>query len=200
MKRRTLLGVASITLALAAAGGVDRAWSQAGGWVTLLDSTKMGEWDVVGDANWRMEAGAVVADKKTVKESAFLVTKESYKDFEIKAEFWSDEEANSGIFIRCTDAKTITSKNSYEVNIFDKRPDPSYGTGAIVDVAKVSPMPKAAGKWNTLEIVAKGPRMIVKFNGVQTVDVEDARFASGPFALQYGSGVIKFRKVEVRKL
>jgi hypothetical protein len=25
----------------------------------------------------------------------------------------------------------------------------SYGTGAIVNVAKVDPMPKAAGKWNT---------------------------------------------------
>jgi hypothetical protein len=28
------------------------------------------------------------------------------------------------------------------VNIWDTRPDPSYGTGAIVDVAKVDPMPK----------------------------------------------------------
>ena len=50
----------------------------------------------------------------------------------------------------------IDSKVCYEVNIFDKRPDPTYGTGAIVDVAKVDPMPKAGGKWNTFEITAQG--------------------------------------------
>ena len=83
-----------------------------------------------------------------------------------------------------------------------------YGTGAIVDVAKVAqPMPKAGGKWNTFLITAKGPRMIVEFNGVQTVDVEHSKFASGPFALQFGNGAkdapggaIKWRKVEIRAL
>lgn len=44
---------------------------------------------------------------------------------------------------------------------YDKRPDPDYGTGAIVNVAKVSPMPKAGGRWNIMEITAKGPHLIV---------------------------------------
>jgi hypothetical protein len=41
------------------------------------------------------------------------------------------------------------------VNIYDKRPDPTYGTGAIVNVAKASPMLKASGQWNILEITLK---------------------------------------------
>ena len=53
-------------------------------------------------------------------------------------------------------AATITDENCYEANIFDQRPDPTYGTGAIVKVAAVSPMPKAGGKWNTYEITASG--------------------------------------------
>src|SRR5258706_15061483 len=114
-----------------------------GGWVTLLDSTKMGDWDEVGKANWAMKDGALTADKLDGKDPSYLVTKNAYKDFQIKAEFWTDEEANSGIFIRCDGAKKIDAKICYEVNIFDKRPDPTYGTGAIVDVAKVDPMPKA---------------------------------------------------------
>ena len=69
----------------------------------------------------------------------------------------------------------IDSKICYEVNIFDKRPDPTYGTGAIVDVAKVDPMPKAGGKWNTFEITAKGPHLVVIFNGQKTVDVQDSK-------------------------
>jgi hypothetical protein len=170
------------------------------GWITLLDSSKKGDWDEVGKANWAMKDGALVADKLDGKDLSYLVSKNSYKDFQIRAEFWVDDEANSGIFIRCGTNKTIDSKVCYEVNIFDKRPDPTYGTGAIVDVAKVDPMPKAGGKWNTYEITAQGPHLVVVLNGQKTADVQDSKHASGPFALQYGSGVVKFRKVQIKPL
>ena len=74
----------------------------------------------------------------------------------IHAEFWASDDANSGIFVRCSDPKNIGAKTCYEVNIFDQRKDPTYGTGAIVNFAEVNPMPKAGGKWNTFEITAKG--------------------------------------------
>ena len=178
------------------------AFSQSDGWVTLLDSSKMGDWDEVGKANWAMKDGALTADKITEgKDPSYLVSKDSYKDFQIKAEFWTDEDANSGIFIRCDVRNMIDSKVCYEVNIFDKRPDPSYGTGAIVDVAKVDPMPKAAGKWNTYEITAQGSHLVVVLNGQKTADVQDSKHnAGGPLALQYGSGVVKFRKVQIKPL
>ncbi len=180
---------------------IDTASAQSeAGWVTLVDATKMGEWDKVGDANWEMKEGALTADKLIGKDPAYLVSKTSYKDFQIKAEFWADADANSGIFIRCEDPKVIGAKGCYEVNIFDKRPDPTYGTGAIVDVAKVDPMPKAAGKWNTFDITAKGGHLVVIFNGEKTADVQDTKHAAGPLALQYGSGVIKFRKVQIKSL
>ena len=170
------------------------------GWITLLDSSNKGEWSEVGKANWEMKDGALVADKLDGKDIAYLVSKTSYKDFEIRAEFWTDEEANSGIFIRCDQAEKIDGKICYEVNIFDKRPDPSYGTGAIVDVAKVDPMPKAAGKWNVYEITAKGPHLTVVLNGEKTADVDDSKHLGGYVALQYGSGVVKFRKVQIKPL
>jgi Domain of Unknown Function (DUF1080) len=170
------------------------------GWITLLDSTNKGDWSEVGKANWEMKDGALSADKLAGKDLSYLVTKNSYKDFQIRAEFWVDEEANSGIFIRCDQPDKIDAKICYEVNIYDKRPDPSYGTGAIVNVAKVDPMPKAAGKWNVYEITAKGPHLTVVLNGQQTADVEDSKHLSGPFALQYGSGVVKFRKVQIKPL
>jgi hypothetical protein len=170
------------------------------GWTTLVDEKAMGDWDRIGDANWRMEGGALVADKRNSKETAHLVSKQSYKDFQIHAEFWSSDDANSGIFIRCSDPKKINSKTCYEVNIFDQRKDPSYGTGAVVDFAEVSPMPKAGGKWNTFEITAKGRQITVVMNGQKTVDFRNGLFAEGPLTLQYGSGVIKFRKVAIKPL
>jgi 3-keto-disaccharide hydrolase len=188
-----LAGAAVMHFATVASG-------ESGGWITLLDSSNKGEWSEVGKANWAMKDGAMTADKLEGKELSYLVSKDAYKDFQIRAEFWVDEEANSGIFIRCDQAEKIDSKICYEVNIFDKRPDPSYGTGAIVDVAKVDPMPKAAGKWNTYEITAKGLHLTIVLNGQKTADVEDSKHLGGHFALQYGSGVVKFRKVEIKPL
>jgi 3-keto-disaccharide hydrolase len=177
------------------------------GWVTLLDGSNpktLDNWNRVGDANWRVEDGAIVADKG---KGGHLVSKNSYKDFQIRAEFWADHTTNSGIFMRCTNPKEITATNAYEVNIYDQRPEPIYGTGGIVNVAKVDPMPKAGGKWNTFEITAKGSQVTVVLNGVKTAEAQDSKHAQGPFALQFGNrandapgGVIKWRKVQIKPL
>jgi len=180
------------------------------GWETLLDGDKgLENFDRVGDANWRAEDGAIVADRG---KSGFLVSKNAYKDFELRAEFWAESDTNSGVFIRCNNRSTIDSKNCYEVNIWDTRPDPKYGSGAIVDVAAV-PVPltnKVGGRWNTYEITARGQHMTVRLNGATTVEVDETRMnhASGPFGLQYApggaqgaqGGPIKWRKVEIRPL
>jgi hypothetical protein len=201
MKKAFAVAAAALACGLSGCGSMSGAMG-GGGWVTLFDGSSLDNWNRVGDANWRLDGGVVVADKG----SGFLVTKNTYADFEIRAEFWADSDANSGIFIRCEDRDKPTAVVCYEVNIYDKRPEPSYGTGAIVDVAKVSPMPKAGGRWNTYEIVAKGNHLMVKLNGVKTADVENGKHASGVIGLQYApgvvkdAGVIKFRKVEIRAL
>jgi Domain of Unknown Function (DUF1080) len=179
------------------------------GWVTLFDGKNIDNFGKIGDANWRVEDGVIVADKG----NGFLVSKNGYGDFQIRAEFWVEPDSNSGIFIRCTDPEKVGADNCYEVNIWDMRPDPSYGTGAIVNVAKVDPMPKAAGKWNVYEITAKGSTLTVVLNGQKTVDgVQDAKLANGRIALQHGlgvkddkgvandKGVVKFRKLEIKPL
>jgi Domain of Unknown Function (DUF1080) len=189
-RRTVLIGVAASLCAGPAFAGTR--------FKPLFDGAGLMGWEMLGNANWRVEEGAIVADTGGM---SFLISRASFRDFELRAEFWASEEANSGIFIRCSDRAEITADNAYECNIFDTRPDPSYGTGSIVNVAKVSPMPKAGGHWNTMEIKARGDRFTVTFNGKKTVDgARDAKHAAGPIALQYGAGVIKFRKVEVRAL
>ena len=203
LKRLLALVLAVLCLGFTMLQNSNDASAQAdAGWVTLFDGTNLDSWNPIGNANWKIADGIVVADKG----EGFLVSKNTYKDFQIKAEFWVDDDANSGIFIRCEDPQKVTAKSCYEVNIYDKRPDPSYGTGAIVDVAKVDPMPKAGGKWNTYEITAKGSQLTVVLNGVKTADVQNDLHKSGPFAMQYGAGVVKdkgivkFRKVQIKAL
>lgn len=84
------------------------------GWTTLIDgATGLDNWNRVGDANWRAQDGAIVAD---MGKSGYLVTKNSYKDFHVKAEFWADHTTNSGIFIRLSDPAKISSRNVSGVN------------------------------------------------------------------------------------
>ena len=200
--KRTIALSAGLLVGLALLWLPDRGAAQSG-WVTLFDGKNLDNWTQIGNADWKIEDGAVVADKG----NGFLVSKQAYGDFQLKVEFWVDDNANSGVFIRAEEPKKIAGATAYEVNIFDKRPDPTYGTGAIVNVAKVSPMPKAGGKWNTYEITAQGDHLTAVLNGVKTADGRDAKHKEGHIALQHGLGadksdtaVVKFRKIEIKRL
>ena len=188
----------SVTLVCLGFAGLQPAYVTSGqaGWKVILDGTTLKGWDVVGDANWSVADGAVQATTGT----GFLVTPASYADFQLTADFWVTDDANSGIFIRLSDPKTITATNSYEVNIYDKRPDPAYRTGAIVEVARPLAQINTGGKWNTIDITARGSKLIVVMNGTKTVDVDDKKFVRGPIALQYGAGTVKFKNVRIRTL
>ena len=186
-------------LAIVAAAGCA---GSGGGWTTLVDGGKgMENFDRFREANWQVKDDSIYADSGG-KDPAYLVSKKSYGNFEMRVEFWASHDANSGVFLRCQNPKDVGDENCYEANIFDQRPDPSYSTGAIVKVAALQmPYPKAGGKWNVMEMTARGDRLTVALNGMQTVDVVATRkHMSGPFALQWGRGVIKFRKVQIREL
>ena len=196
-----MVSTAARTLVLCLTGVLGIQSSMAAGqagnaWDVLLDGTSLKGWNVVGDANWAVVDKVVQADKG----SGFLVTPASYRDFQITLEFWVSDDANSGVFLRCSDPKTINQMNAYEVNIFDKRPDQSYRTGGIVDVAKPASIIQTGGKWNNYDITARGPQLTVVLNGAKVVDVKDTKHAEGPIGLQYGAGTVKFRNVRIRKL
>lgn len=199
--KRTLAIAAAVLLAACESMP---SWMPGGGWTTLIDGDKgLENFERVGDANWRAEGGAIVADKG---KGGFLLSKNSYKDFQLRVEFWPDHNANSGIYTRCGDRKNLTDKTCWEANIFDQRPDQTFATGGIVHHGKVLQPTKAGGKWNTYEITLKGSTMTVVLNGTKTAETSNVGPASGPIALQFGNlpkgpgGAIKFRKVQVKEL
>ena len=206
MSRRFTLALA--LLAGFVASGTARAEDK---WTTLFDSstTTLDGFDKAGNANWRIEDGAAVADKG----NGFLVTKTDHKNFHLRVEFWAGPDTNSGVFVHATDTKDITGKNAYEINIWDDRPEKDYATGAVVGVAKVDPMPKTVGQWNVYDITVKDGVFTVRLNDKTTVSgAKDTRLETGKIALQHGlgnkdasgkvndAGVVKFRKVQIEEL
>ena len=189
------------------------ALSQSGaGWTELFDGKTMTGWTRVGTAEWQATAGALsanpsaqpqvsAADGKMVPASGFLHTDRSYADFDLTAEFHTEKNTNSGIFIRCATGQTISQTACYEVNISDNHA--THPTGSIVGMHSTLPNRAAtAGKWSTMEISARGPHIVVKVDGKTVLDVQDAKFTTGTIALQAGGpngpGPIRFRNLRIR--
>ena len=196
---KTFLKKLALSIACLAAlsiGGVANA-QNADGFTDLIDGVSLSGWNIIGSANWVIGNGIVEGNKP----NGFLVSTKTYKNFVIKAEFYAESNTNSGIFIRCQDPNKVSQSTCYEINIWDTRPEQAYATGAIVDVAKVDPVPKAGGRWNTMEIIANGSNFKVMMNGVVTVaNGQDSKYSEGPIALQSAGGVIKFRKLQIKPL
>jgi len=139
-----LTAVLSIALGGCASGG------SPGSWTTLVDGTRgLDNFVRVGEANWTATDGAIQATQGG-KDPAYLVTKIPYKDFSMRVEFSASDDANSGVFFRCQDPAKITDETCYEANIFDQRPDPTYGTGAIVRTAPAPSDAKGGRQVGTL--------------------------------------------------
>ena len=195
--KRTLQLFSTIVMSGLFALGAQAAEEQ---WITLIDgSAGMDNFEIVGAANWSAADGAIQATEGPG--TSFLLTKESYSNFVLRIEFWVSDDANSGIYMRCQDPAAITDRSCYEANIYDQRPDLSFGTGGIVHVGPVAePYPKAGGKWNTYEITLNDEHLMVSLNGEQTVHVTDTQFAAGPIGLQWARGTVRFRSMQIMPL
>ncbi len=187
-------GLSALSLALAACA--DNPLASLAGWVNLIDGRPLERWNRVGTANWRVMAEGVQADEGV----GFLVSRASYTDFELRAEFWADAEADGGIFVRCQRPGRVTAGNAYKISIRDGHPDPAQATGAIAGLAGVRRRTVVAERWNTCEITARGDYLTVMLNGERTAELRDSRFAGGPIALQRTGGMLRFRKLEIRAL
>lgn len=169
-------------------------------WQTLIDGESgLENFTQLGAANWTATDGAISADHKSSAEAGILLSKNSYRDFELHVEFSAaDPGTNSGIYLRVMNQKTVNTKAAYEVQIWDA--SPNMPTASVIPVVKAPSTFKAGGKWNSFDITAKGPLLSVKMNGEQVVTASDGAFTSGPIGLQYNAGTIKFRKVMIRPI
>jgi hypothetical protein len=172
------------------------------GWLALFDGKSLDGWVARDDpdTNWRVEDGVLIAGPDTSR--GYLVTIREFDDFQIKVDFWLNSGANSGVFLRVPAMSVpIDQRTAVEVNISDTHK--SWPTGSINEVARVGTVPATANMWNSYDITADGPHIVVKLNGVTTVDTRDARHTRGPVGVQYccsGGHIVKFKNIYIRPL
>ena len=131
--RTTAVVIALVLVGIAGAGRAPMAVGQSGaGWVTLFDGKNLDQFVATGDADWHIVDGVLEATKAR----GFLVSKQSYTDFEMRGDVWVTTQSNAGFLFRITNVKDPGIENGYELNINDERKDQSGRTGSIVNVAK----------------------------------------------------------------
>ena len=61
---------------------------------------------------------------------------------------------------------------------------------------------RPAGQWNTVTIVAKGPKITIEMNGEKTIDTEQQRSKRGYIGLQAHDdrSEVKFRNLRIEEL
>ncbi|MDO4584746.1 MAG: DUF1080 domain-containing protein [Planctomycetia bacterium] len=195
---------------------------KAEGFVLLFDGNALDTaiWD--GDvAKHQVKDGLMIADP-----GGQMYTREEYANFIFRVDFCLPKGGNNGIGIRCL-PKGSPGRTGMEVQILDdyddsyKGLDPSAYTASLYGV--VGPKPgllKPHGEWNSLEIVADGPRVKTILNGQTAVDIDlsqvkDAdlplnvpprflipgfRSKSGRIAFAGHDSPVQFRNIRVKRL
>ena len=97
------------------------------GWIRLFDGQSMMGWRNAGDANWKVEEGALFANEGA---PGLLCTSVRFSDFELMLEFKGTDTTNSGVFMRTPAVPKDPAKDCFELNIAP--PDNPFPTGSLV--------------------------------------------------------------------
>jgi len=161
----------------------------------LLFEMNKNDWFDGGDAQWSFYDEVLVGTASGGP--GFVMTQESYSDFELTLEFNPDSTVNSGIFVRCNQ-KELSNIDCYEMNIWDLHPDQKSRTGSIVTRAVPKAHVETLDKWNTYKIRCEGSRIQTWVNNELTVDINNQDLIQGYIALQAAeTGIVKFRNVQL---
>jgi hypothetical protein len=145
--------------------------AEASDWKPLFNGKDMSGWKHVGPGEFTVENGML---KTSGGMGLLWYEPQQFGNTTIRVVFkTTGPRDNSGVYIRMAEKPHDAwygVHNGYEVQI-DAAGDEWHCTGALYSLSKVSKhAQKAAGEWNTMEIVLEGQRTTVVLNGEKVND------------------------------
>jgi hypothetical protein len=176
------------------------------GWVQLFNGQDLTGWKThpKNPGHWRVENGVLVSSGKET--SHLFSERDDYTDFHYRIEAKISDKGNSGQYFRTEFGPGYPK--GYEAQINSTFPDPQK-TGSLYNFVWIRKMLVPPDTWFTQEVVAKGNHIVIKVNGIKTVDYVDFEntHTKGRFALQQHGpakggpeSVLHVRKIEVKEL
>jgi hypothetical protein len=174
--------------------------------VQIFNGNDLSQWEQAGKAEWRVEDGVIVGGQDgDPKRSGILISKGSYKDFDLRLEYKIDEHGkyNSGIYFRRSKTKRLGSP--YQLNLGRGLAGEYVGLflDDWLDKGDDKDEIRKPRQWNKVRLLVVGNRIRAWLNDQPIVDYTDLKprvdlQAAGSIAFQtYGAeghaGWIKFR-------
>lgn len=176
--------------------------------VSIFNGRDLEGWRVHGTERWYVEDGELVCESGPDKQYGYLATEKAYKDFDLTLEFRQDADGNSGVFFRSSIEGTritgwqveVAPPGLYTGGIYE-----SYGRGWLIQPDPDRDAALSMGEWNTMRVRVVGDQVTTWLNGVQMIDLVDAKIggATGSIALQIhdGGGIrVRWRNIRVEEL
>jgi hypothetical protein len=168
--------------------------------VALFDGTSLDAFDVQHKGRpmgWSIVDGLMANQPRANN----LITKQTFKDFRLQAEYRLQEGSNSGIYIR----------GRYELQLLDDYGKPPEKTGHMSIYGWTPPSLNAsrpAGEWQTLDATVVGNRVTATLNGQRVHDnteiqaitggaLDANETAPGPLMIQGDHNQVWFRTLTV---
>lgn len=164
-------------------------------WQPLFNGKNLSGWKKLnGNAEYKVEDGAIVGVSKMNTPNTFLSTKDKYGDFILEFEFKVDDGLNSGVQFR-SESKKDYQKGRVHGYQFEIDPSDRAWSGGVYDEARrgwlypltKNPDAKSAfrrGQWNKARIEASGNHIATWINGVPCANLWDDMTPEGFIALQ----------------
>ncbi len=187
------------------------------GFITIFDGKGLTGWKTFGgepDA-WKVENGLLIGSGSG---GGWLGTRRDFGDFVLRLEFKLASESSAGIYLRAPADPSRIARTGLEIPLIDEHHaipaiQPWQRTGSIDHIAAAVPGHlRPSGQWNSMEIRAEGPRIVILLNGVKIVDDRlDAhpelekehpglKRHSGRIGIQSHTGRVEVRNLRVKEL
>jgi hypothetical protein len=181
----------------------------------LFDGKTLAGWE--GDPKiWRVEGGEIRGGslEKTTPQNEFLASTRSYTNFVLRLKFKLEGQEgfiNSGMQIRSERVPNHNEMSGYQADIGEGWYGSLYDESrrnTILAKADEAAVKKAVkpGDWNDYEIRAEGRRVVLRINGIQTVDYTetDAKIPlQGKLGIQVhggGKSLVHFKDITLEEL
>ena len=175
---------------------------------SIFNGRDLDGWRVYGTERWYVQDGELVCESGPDEQYGYLATEQVYRDFDLTLEFKQEANGNSGVFFRSSVEGTRITGWQAEVappGLFTGGIYESYGRGWLIQPPPERDAALRMGEWNTMRIRAVGNRVTTWLNGVEMIDLEDAKIgaATGSIVLQIhdGGGIrVRWRNLRVEEL
>lgn len=176
----------------------------------IFNGQNLDGWTKIEGGEWDIKEGVLVGhhgrnwSTNPEKTGSWLSTVKQYGDFRLELQYAINTRGNSGVLFRSSHEKN-PSFTGYEMQIYDGagRPPSKTGPSSIYDtVAPTKNLVRPAGEWNTVTVVAQGPRIRIEMNGEWVIDTELNRSLRGYIGLQNhdDKAEVRFRNIRLQEL